>query len=102
MKRNEAIEIARRAALESVENHNYIPSSKNEAETFNPHEWVIDAITKARDENVKQVNFGANHSILADLERDILAVAEKYSGQIPLASFIGVLEIVKAGYLNDD
>jgi hypothetical protein len=53
------------------------------------------------DSNLVSANFGVNHSILVDLERDILAVAEKYSGQIPLASFIGVLEIVKSGYLNE-
>lgn len=100
MKRNEAIEIARKSAFEHGKSHSYTPSDEGDVESFQPHEWVVNAIIKASGENVEKANFGANHSILADLERDILAVAEKYSGQIPLASFIGVLEIVKAGYLN--
>jgi len=53
-------------------------------------------------ENVTTVNFNTNYKVLEQLEQDILDVAEKYSGQVPLASFIGVLEIVKQGYLNDE
>jgi len=51
-------------------------------------------------ENVKKVNFNTNYKILEQVEEDILKVAEKYDGQIPLASFIGVLEIIKQGVPN--
>ncbi len=51
-------------------------------------------------DNVKIVNFGTKYEILEDVEKDILAVAEKYDGQISLAAFIGILEIVKAGFLQ--
>lgn len=51
-------------------------------------------------DNVKQVNFGTKYEILEEVEKDILAVAEKYDGQISLAAFIGILEVVKAGFLQ--
>ena len=50
-------------------------------------------------DNVKRVDFGTNYKILEEVEKDILAVAEKYDGEVSLAAFIGVLEIVKAGFL---
>lgn len=51
-------------------------------------------------DNVKQVNFNTNYKILEEVEKDILAVAEKYDGQVSLAAFIGILEIVKQGFLS--
>lgn len=61
---------------------------------------IVGGITVS--ENVKKVNFNTNYKILEQVEEDILKVAEKYDGQIPLASFIGILEIVKQGYLSHE
>ena len=51
---------------------------------------------------ITKVNFNTNYKILEELEKDILDVAAKYDVQIPLASFIGVLEVVKHGYLSGE
>lgn len=51
-------------------------------------------------DNVKQVNFGTNYKLLEEIERDFIAIAEKYDGQVSLAAFIGVMEIVKHNYLT--
>lgn len=62
-------------------------------------EKVKDIKGKAMD-NVKQFNFNTNYKILEDVENDILDVAKKYDGQVSRAAFIGILEIVKQGFLS--
>lgn len=44
MTRNQAIEIARQRALNTRESHGYLPVTEADAQTWMPHEWVIDAI----------------------------------------------------------
>ena len=44
MTRNQAIEIARQRALNARESHGYLPVTEADAQTWMPHEWVIDAI----------------------------------------------------------
>jgi hypothetical protein len=39
--------LARNAAISSVERHDYLPSTSEEAEQFAPHEWVKAAIREA-------------------------------------------------------
>ena len=47
MTRNQAIEIARQRALNAREGHGYLPVTEADAQTWMPHEWVIDAILLA-------------------------------------------------------
>ena len=47
MTRNQAIEIARQRALNTRESHGYLPVTEADAQTWMPHEWVIDAILLA-------------------------------------------------------
>ncbi len=44
MTRDQAIQIARREALNSREGHGYLPVTDADAQTWMPHEWVIAAI----------------------------------------------------------
>jgi hypothetical protein len=44
MTRDQAIDIARRRALNSRDTHAYLPVTQADAATWMPHEWVIDAI----------------------------------------------------------
>ena len=50
--------------------------------------------------NIKKVNFNTNYQVLSDIEKDLISIIEKYDGQVSLAAFIGVLEIVKINLLN--
>lgn len=49
MERDEAVEIARQRALASGErgDHEYLPRTPEQAKTWMPHEWVIEAIMDA-------------------------------------------------------
>lgn len=44
MTREDAIALARVYARTSAERHSYLPTTKEEAETWMPHEWVVEAI----------------------------------------------------------
>ena len=39
--------VARDEALLSQEAHSYLPTTPEEAATFNPHEWVLEAMRRA-------------------------------------------------------
>ena len=47
MNRDQAIELARRKALNCGEGHAYLPVTDEDAQAWMPHEWVIGAITAA-------------------------------------------------------
>lgn len=47
MTRDQAIQIARREALNSREGHGYLPVTDADAQTWMPHEWVIAALQAA-------------------------------------------------------
>lgn len=47
MTRDQAIDIARRAALNSMEGYAYLPVTDEDAATWTPHEWVVKAICHA-------------------------------------------------------
>lgn len=47
MTRDQAIDIARRRALNSKDTHAYLPVTDDDAKAWMPHEWVIDAIQAA-------------------------------------------------------
>ena len=51
-------------------------------------------------DNVTKANFNTRFSSQEDLEQDIAELIEKYDGQISLAQFIGVLDIVKYSLLT--
>ena len=48
---------------------------------------------------VKKVNFNTRLSSQDDLEQDINKLIKKYDGQMSLAQFLGVLDIVKYSLL---
>jgi len=50
--------------------------------------------------NVTSVNFSNKFSVQEDLERDMAKLIEKYDGQMSLAQFCGVLDIVKFSLLT--
>ena len=47
MTREQAIDLARRRALNSKDGHGYLPVTDADAAAWMPHEWVIDAIVAA-------------------------------------------------------
>ena len=50
-------------------------------------------------DNVSRANFNTRFTVQEDLERDVAKLIEKYDGQISLAQFVGVLDIVKHSLL---
>lgn len=50
--------------------------------------------------DIEKGNFNTRFHAQEKLEEDIAALIEKYDGQISLAQFIGVLDIVKHGLLT--
>ena len=51
-------------------------------------------------DNVTKANFNTRFTVQEDLEQDMAKLIEKYDGQISLAQFIGVLDIVKYSLLT--
>jgi hypothetical protein len=51
--------------------------------------------------NITKVNFNTNFSVLEDIENDFVRIIEKYDGQVSLAAFVGLLEIVKSNLLKE-
>lgn len=47
MDREDAIHLAQYFAFNTREKHEYLPKNKTEAATWEPHEWVIQAIIEA-------------------------------------------------------
>ena len=50
-------------------------------------------------DNIQKVNFNTRFKAQEELEEDLRKLIEKYDGQVSLAQFIGVLDIVKHGLL---
>lgn len=50
--------------------------------------------------DVTKANFNTRFTVQEDLEQDMAKLIEKYDGQISLAQFIGVLDIVKHSLLT--
>lgn len=50
MHQDRCVELAREAAVECGERHDYMPATDLLAETWSPHRWVVDAMLKAADE----------------------------------------------------
>ena len=94
-------------ALESIVNFYEIDFNRNagtEIITDDGLKYIVgDSETEVRrivNESVTHVDFNTSFKVLEDVEKDILEVAAKYDGKISLAAFIGVLEIVKKGFLE--
>ena len=51
-------------------------------------------------DNVTKANFNTRFSVQEDLEQDLAALIEKYDGQMSLAQFCGVLDVVKFSLLT--
>lgn len=56
MTRDQAIDIARRRALNSKDTHAYLPVTDDDAKAWMPHEWVIDAIQAASEAERKSLS----------------------------------------------
>jgi hypothetical protein len=54
MHQNKAIELAREAAVDCGERHEYMPATPLLAETWSPHRWVVDAMLLAAHEAEQQ------------------------------------------------
>ena len=50
MHQDRCVELAREAAVECGERHDYMPATDLLAETWHPHRWVVDAMLKAAHE----------------------------------------------------
>lgn len=50
-------------------------------------------------DNIQKVNFNTRFKAQEELEEDLRRLIEKYDGQVSLAQFIGVLDVVKFGLL---
>jgi len=50
MHQDRCVELAREAAIECGERHDYMPATDLLADTWHPHRWVVDAMLKAADE----------------------------------------------------
>lgn len=50
MHQDKCVEIARQAAVDCGERHDYMPATELLAETWHPHRWVVDAMLLAADE----------------------------------------------------
>jgi len=51
-------------------------------------------------DNISKASFNTKFLLQESLEQDIAKLIEKYDGQISLAQFIGVLDIVKYSLLT--
>ena len=49
MHQDKCVEIARQAAVDCGERHDYMPATELLAETWTPHRWVVDAMLLAAD-----------------------------------------------------
>jgi len=50
MHQDRCVELAREAAVECGERHDYMPATDLLAEMWRPHRWVVDAMLKAADQ----------------------------------------------------
>ena len=92
MTRNQAIEIARQRALNTREGHRYLPVTEADAATWEPHEWVIDAIRWA----TMQCDLAATHEALGyktaySAVRD--RASKKLNSAVEVAPTFGDIEI---------
>jgi hypothetical protein len=57
---------------------------------------------RAQAENIKPLPPPKTYPRLSDLASDIHAAIDRHTGELPLASVIGVLEIVKARLIEEN
>lgn len=68
MHQDKCLELARQAATDCGERHDYLPDSDSLAETFTPHRWVVDAMLLAADEAERdRDSFKAGNTELLEL-----------------------------------
>ena len=68
MHQDRCVQLAREAAAWCGERHEYMPANEAEAETWNPHRWVVDAMLLATDEAERERDaFKAGNTELLEL-----------------------------------
>jgi hypothetical protein len=84
MHQDRCVELAREAAVECGERHDYMPATDLLAETWHPHRWVVDAMLKASHEAEKERDqYRAGNTELLELwmklldGQDIIDVQER-------------------------
>lgn len=74
MHQDKCVEIARQAAVDCGERHDYMPATDLLAETWQPHRWVVDAMLLAADEAERERDaFKAGNTELLGLWMKLLA-----------------------------
>lgn len=74
MHQDQCVEIAREAAADCGERHDYMPKNDEEATTWQPHRWVVDAMLIAADEAERERDaFKAGNTELLGLWMKLLA-----------------------------
>lgn len=68
MHQDKCVELARQAAVDCGERHDYMPATELLAETWHPHRWVVDAMLLAADEAERERDaFKAGNTELLEL-----------------------------------
>ena len=74
MHQDRCVELARDAAVECGERHDYMPATDLLAETWSPHRWVVDSMLKAADEAERERDaFKSGNTELLGLWMKLLA-----------------------------
>lgn len=97
MHQDRCVELARQAAVDCGERHDYLPATELLAETWQPHRWVIDAMLVATDEAERERDsFKAGNTELLELLMKLHA--GEHSALLPRVREI----LAGAGLLNGD
>jgi hypothetical protein len=97
MHQERCVEIAREAAVECGERHEYLPATELLASTFQPHRWVIDAMLLAAGEAEQERDqFRAGNTELLELLMKLHA--GQHESLLPRVREI----LMGAGLLNAD
>jgi len=74
MHQDRCVELAREAAVDCGERHDYMPATELLAETWQPHRWVIDAmLLAAHDAEQERDRYKAGNTELLELWMKLLA-----------------------------
>lgn len=95
MTRDEAIELARRRALNSLDTYAYLPVTDADAATWMPHEWVIDAIMAAAERAVSSVRPMADVATRLDAAISWLRDGKDIGNGVGLGDFIALRGLMR-------
>lgn len=94
MHQDRCVQLAREAAVDCGERHDYMPATELLAETWQPHRWVVDAMLLAADEAERERDaFKAGNTELLEA---LMRYAEGQEGAAAFAQDV----LGRAGMLN--